>query len=76
MGTLRRKSTEQEIKGAGQKIKGMGQELVGRATGDERMRAKGEMNQVGGTLRSRAGEAGRKIGEAVDREKKKSRSRS
>ena len=75
MGTVRRKSTEQEIKGTGQKIKGVGQEIVGRATGNERMRAKGEMNQVGGHVRSRAGEAGRKISETVSREKK-SRSRS
>lgn len=75
MGTFRRKSAEQEVKGTGQKIKGMGQEIVGRATGNERMRAKGEMNQVGGHLRSRAGEAGRKISGAVERETKKSRSR-
>ena len=75
MGTFRRKSAEQEVKGTGQKIKGVGQEIVGRATGNERIRAKGEMNQVGGHLRSRAGEAGRKIGEAVGRETKKSRTR-
>jgi uncharacterized protein YjbJ (UPF0337 family) len=40
MGTFRRKSAEQEIKGTGQKIKGVGQEIVGRATGNERMRAR------------------------------------
>ena len=75
MGTFRRKSAEQEVKGTGQKIKGVGQEIVGRATGNERMRAKGEMNQVSGHLRSRAGEAGRKISGAVERETKKSRTR-
>ena len=75
MGTIRRKSAEQEIKGTGQKIKGVGQEIVGRATGNERMRAKGEMNQAGGHLRSRVGEAGRKISGAVERETKKSRTR-
>ena len=75
MGTFRRKSAEQEIKGTGQKIKGVGQEILGRATGNERIRAKGEANQVGGHLRSRAGEAGRKISETVERETKKSRSR-
>lgn len=73
MGTFRRKSAEQEIKGAGQKMKGVGQEIIGRATGNERMRAKGELNQVGGHLRSRAGEAGRKVSGAVEREAKKSR---
>ena len=73
MGTFRKKSAEQEIKGTGQKIKGVGQEIVGRATGNERMRAKGELNQMGGHVRSRAGEAGRKISDAVNRETKKSR---
>lgn len=75
MGTFRRKSTEQEVKGTSQKIKGVGQEIVGRATGNERMRAKGEVNQMGGHLRSRAGEAGRKISNSVERETKKSRNR-
>ena len=51
MSTFRRKSTEQEIKGTAQKIKGVGQEIVGRATGSERMRAKGEANQVAGPAR-------------------------
>jgi hypothetical protein len=39
------------------------------------MRAKGELNQMGGHLRSRAGEAGRKISSTVERETKKSRNR-
>jgi len=76
MGTFRRKSAEQEIKGTAQKIKGVGQEVVGRATGDSSMRAKGEANQVAGHVRSRAGEAGRKMANAVDREASKSRRRS
>ena len=73
MSTFRKKSAEQEIKGTAQKMKGVGQEIVGRATGNEEMRARGEANQVGGHLRSRAGEAGRKIAGAVEREAKKSR---
>ena len=73
MGTFRRKSAEQEIKGTGQKIKGVGQEIVGRVTGDDDMRARGELNQAGGHLRSRAGEAGRKIASAVERETKRPR---
>jgi len=73
MSTFRKKSAEQEIKGTAQKMKGVGQEIVGRATGNESMRARGEANQVGGHLRSRAGEAGRKIAGAVEREAKKSR---
>ena len=73
MGTFRRKAAEQEVKGIGQKVKGVAQELVGRATGDGTLRARGEANQVAGHVRSRAGEAGRKISKAVDREKSRSR---
>ena len=73
MGTFRKKSAEQEVKGTAQKIKGVGQEIVGRATGDGSMRAKGEANQVAGHVRSRAGEAGRKVANAVDRGTSKTR---
>jgi uncharacterized protein YjbJ (UPF0337 family) len=65
MSTFRRKAAEQEVKGAGQKIKGVGQEIIGRATGNSDMRARGEANQVAGHVRSRVGEAGRKITAAV-----------
>ena len=54
MSTFRRKATEQEVKGVGQKVKGVAQEIVGRASGDNDLRARGELNQVGGHLRSRA----------------------
>jgi len=73
MGTFRRKSTEQELKGTGQKLKGVAQEVVGRATGDDDMRARGEANQVGGHVRSRLGEAGRKISGAIERERDRKR---
>ena len=73
MGTFRRKSAEQEVKGVGQKVKGVAQEIAGRATGDEILRAKGEANQVGGHVRSRAGEAGRKISDAIERERNRRR---
>ncbi len=68
MGTFRRKSAEQELRGIGQKVKGVAQEVGGRATGDASLRAKGEANQVAGHVRSRAGEAGRKITDAIERE--------
>ena len=71
--SMRKKSAEQEIKGTGQKLKGVGQEILGRATGDDEMRAKGELNQVGGHVRSRLGEAGRKISGALEREKQRER---
>jgi uncharacterized protein YjbJ (UPF0337 family) len=73
MATIRRKAIEQEVKGIGQKIKGVAQELVGRATGNTDMRARGELNQVGGHLRSRAGEATRKISKAVEKGKTRKR---
>ena len=73
MTTFRKKATEQEIKGVGQKIKGVAQEVVGRATGDNEMRARGELNQAGGHIRSRVGEAGRKISEAASRAKSRRR---
>ena len=73
MSTFRRKAAEQEVKGVGQKVKGVAQEVVGRATGDSDMRARGEVNQVAGHVRSRVGEAGRKLGKAIDREKSRSR---
>ena len=70
---IRKKSVEQEVKGLGQKAKGLAQEVVGRVTGNEKLRARGELNQVGGTVRSKVGEAGRKISNAIDREKSRSR---
>ena len=71
MGTFRKKSAEQEIKGTGQKVKGVAQEVVGRATGNDRMRARGEANQVAGHVRSRIGEAGRKMGGAMEKGRKR-----
>ena len=71
--SIRRKSAEQELKGIGQKLKGVGQELLGRATGDSDMRARGELNQVAGHVRSRASEAARKISGAAERQKSRSR---
>ena len=67
--SIRKKSAEQELKGTGQKLKGVGQEILGRATGDSDMRARGEVNQVAGHVRSRVGEAGRKISGAAERER-------
>ena len=72
MSTFRRKSTEQELKGTGQKLKGVGQEVVGRVTGDDDMRARGEANQIGGHVRSRVGEAGRKLSDGLGKGRKKS----
>ena len=73
MTMFKRKAGEQELKGVGQKVKGVAQEVAGRATGDSDMRARGEANQVGGHVRSRVGEAGRKLADAVDPDKPRRR---
>jgi uncharacterized protein YjbJ (UPF0337 family) len=75
MGRLKREAAEQEVKGLGQRAKGLGQEIVGRATGDDSLRARGVANQAAGTIRNAAGEAGRRITGAVEREGSRSRSR-
>ena len=75
MASIRRKATEQEAKGIAQKIKGVAQEVAGRVTGNSDLRARGELNQAGGHLRSRAGEAVRKVSTAVEKEKNKPRGR-
>jgi uncharacterized protein YjbJ (UPF0337 family) len=49
------------------------QEVVGRTTGDADMRARGELNQAGGHLRSRLGEAGRKLSRSLERDRSKRR---
>ncbi len=73
MTMFRRKAGKQELKGVGQKVKGVAQEVVGRATGDASLRARGEANQVGGHVRSRVGEAGRKLADALDPDKPRRR---
>jgi uncharacterized protein YjbJ (UPF0337 family) len=70
---IRKKAAEEQVRGAAQKVKGVAQEIVGRATGNENLRARGELNQVGGTVRNRIGEASRKVANAIDREKNRSR---
>ena len=67
MRRFRGKATEEEVKGVGQKVKGVAQEIAGRATGNSDLRARGEVNQVAGHVRSRAGKAARKISSAVNR---------
>ena len=75
MGTLRKKSAEQELKGIGQRVKGKAQEIVGAATGDKDLRSRGDLNQAGGEIRRRVGETGRKISDAIDKERARDRSR-
>jgi uncharacterized protein YjbJ (UPF0337 family) len=69
MDKLKKESAEQEIKGVGQQIKGKVQEGVGKVTGNEDLEARGDLNQVGGKVREKLGEAGRKVSDALDPDK-------
>ena len=66
MDKLRKESTEQEIKGIGQQVKGKIQEGVGKLTNDPDLEADGNLNQAGGRVREKLGEAGRKTADALD----------
>jgi uncharacterized protein YjbJ (UPF0337 family) len=66
---LRNESAEQELKGVGQQIKGKVQEGAGRLTGNEDLEAEGHLNQAGGKIREKAGEAGRNVADALDPDK-------
>lgn len=71
MDKLRKESAEQEIKGIGQQIKGKVQEGAGKLTGDADLEADGNLNQAGGRVREKLGEAGRKTADALDPDKSK-----
>jgi uncharacterized protein YjbJ (UPF0337 family) len=66
MDKLRTESAKQGLKGFGQQVKGKVQETVGRATGDADLEAEGNLNQVGGRIREKAGEAGTKVADTLD----------
>ena len=66
MDKFKKEATEQELKGIGQQIKGKVQEGAGKLTGDEDLEATGNLNQAGGKIREKAGEAGRKVADALD----------
>jgi uncharacterized protein YjbJ (UPF0337 family) len=63
---LREESAEQELKGIGQQVKGKVQEGAGRLTGNEDLEAEGNLNQAGGKVREKLGEAGRNVADALD----------
>jgi uncharacterized protein YjbJ (UPF0337 family) len=66
---LRNESAEQELKGVGQQIKGKVQEGAGKLTGNEDLEAEGHLNQAGGKVREKLGEAGRNVADALDPDK-------
>jgi uncharacterized protein YjbJ (UPF0337 family) len=68
---LRKDSAEQELKGVGQQVKGKIQEGVGKLTGNEDMEADGHLNQAGGKIREKVGEAGQDVADVIDRNRDK-----
>ena len=46
---------EDRVKGAGQNVKGKVKEGIGRATGDEKLKAEGRGDQVAGKVRNTIG---------------------
>ena len=66
---LREESAEQEVKGIGQQIKGKVQEGAGKLTGNEDLEADGHLNQAGGRVREKMGEAGRNVADTLDPDK-------
>lgn len=75
MDKLRKESAEQEIKGIGQQVKGKIQEGAGRLTGNTDLEAEGNLNQAGGRVREKVGEAGRDVADALDPDVKTDRDR-
>jgi uncharacterized protein YjbJ (UPF0337 family) len=69
MDKLKKEATEQELKGLGQQIKGKVQEGAGKLTGNDDLEAKGDLNQVGGKVREKLGETGRRVANAIDNDK-------
>ena len=63
---LRNESAEQELKGIGQQVKGKVQEGAGKLTGNEDLEAEGHLNQAGGKVSEKVGEAGRNVADALD----------
>ena len=63
---LRDESAEQEVKGVGQQVKGKVQEGAGKLTGNEDLEAEGHLNQAGGKVREKVGEAGANVADALD----------
>jgi uncharacterized protein YjbJ (UPF0337 family) len=63
---LRDESSEQELKGIGQQVKGKVQEGAGKLTGNEDLEAEGNLNQAGGKVREKVGEAGRNVADTLD----------
>ena len=66
MDDLKRKSMEQQVKGAAGKAKGRIKEAAGDLAGREDWQAEGQMDQVEGNIRKGVGRAGERLSDVVD----------
>jgi uncharacterized protein YjbJ (UPF0337 family) len=66
MDDLKRKSMEQQVKGAAAKAKGRVKHAAGDLTGREDWQAEGQMDQMEGSVRSGLGRAGERLSDIVD----------
>ena len=54
------------MSGLGDKIEGSAKEAVGKVTGDEKLEAKGKLEQITGNLKDKAEEIGDQVGKKVN----------
>jgi len=71
MDETRRKAMDEQIKGKFEQGKGKIKETVGKVTGDEDLEAEGQVDQVEGTIRDKAGKAVHGAADTLDRAKDK-----
>jgi uncharacterized protein YjbJ (UPF0337 family) len=57
---------EHQVKGRAEQVKGKVKEAAGRAVGNDRLRAKGEVEQVTGETRKTYGDAKERVKDALD----------
>ncbi len=54
------------MSGLGDKLEGSAKEAVGKVTGDEKLEAKGKLEQITGNLKDKAEEIGDQVGKKVN----------
>jgi uncharacterized protein YjbJ (UPF0337 family) len=57
---------EHQVKGRAEQVKGKVKEAAGRAVGNDRLRAKGEVEQVTGATQKTYGDAKERVKDALD----------
>ncbi len=57
---------DDELRGKAEQIKGRVKDAVGKATGDERLRDEGAVDEAAGKVQETFGKARRKVGETIE----------